>query len=299
MEPKTFKIEEQPNIRLDSFLASQLKDYSRTHLKNLINSGNVLVNNKNVKPHYTLRKDDEVSISFPDKVESSLLGEDIPLDIIYEDKDVIVLNKPAGLVVHPGAGNDKSTLVNALLNHTKDLSDINPERPGIVHRLDMETSGVMVVAKNNFTHLELAKQFKDHSIKRRYIALVKGLIDFKEGIVDVPIDRHPVNRQKMLVRFSPEARTAETYYRVIKKFDDFTLVELLPKTGRTHQLRVHMAHLKHPIMGDSKYGNKHNFSRLALHAKDLGFFHPGKEKFVEFSSELPKEMKATIGNIKV
>lgn len=297
MEKKSFKVEQDSaNLRIDAFLAAQLKDYSRTSLKNLIINGKVLVNKKKIKPHYCLKINDEIELEIPPKNEISLIAQDIPLEIIYEDEDVIVLNKPAGMVVHPGAGNYTSTLVNALLYHTKDLSDINPTRAGIVHRLDKETSGLMVVAKNNFTHLELTKQFKKHSIKRRYIALVKGNVEFKEGLIDLPIDRHRLRRKEMAISFNPEAKEAQTYYRRIKNFGDFTLLELTPKTGRTHQLRVHLAYLKHHILGDSKYGNKNEFPRLALHAKDLGFLHPRKNKFLEFSSPLPQEMKKIIGN---
>ncbi|MFH1621927.1 MAG: RluA family pseudouridine synthase [Candidatus Omnitrophota bacterium] len=291
--------QDSARLRIDVFLAKHLKDHSRTSLKNLIVEGLVLVNKKNIKPHYCLKLDDEIDIDIPDKKEFTLSAQNISLEIIYEDEDVIVVNKPEGMVVHPGAGNKESTLVNALLYHTKDLSDINPERPGIVHRLDKETSGVMVVAKNNFTHLELVKQFKDHSIKRRYIALVRGKVEFKEGVIDLPISRHPLKRKAMAVSFDSRSRQAQTFYRTIKHFDKFTLLELIPKTGRTHQLRVHLAYSKHPILGDSKYGNKKEFPRLALHAKDLGFFHPRKEKFLEFNSSLPKEMQSAIGNITV
>lgn len=298
MEKKSFKVDQDfANSRIDVFLARQLKDYSRTSLKNLVIGGKVLVNKKKIKPHYCLKLSDEIELEIPLKEEISLGAEEIPLEIIYEDQDVIVVNKASGVVVHPGAGNYKSTLVNALLFHTKELSDINPERPGIVHRLDKETSGLMVIAKNNFTHLELTKQFKKHSIKRRYIALVEGKVEFKEGVIDLPIDRHHFRRKEMAISFSPNAKEAKTFYRRIKSFGDFTLLELIPKTGRTHQLRVHLAYLKHPILGDSKYGNKKEFPRLALHAKDLGFFHPRKNKFLEFSSPLPQEIKDAIGNV--
>ena len=157
----------------------------------------------------------------------------------------------------------------------------------------------MVIAKNNFTHLELVKQFKVHSIKRRYIALVRGRVEFKEGVIDLPIHRHPLKRKSMSVSFNPDAKNAQTFYRVLKRFDNFTLLELFPKTGRTHQLRVHLAYLKHPILGDGKYGNKNEFPRLALHAKDLGFSHPRKGQFLEFISSLPQEMRDVIGNVKV
>ena len=298
MEKQSFKVDElSADSRIDVFLAARLEDFSRTSLKDLIIDGYVLVNKKKIKPHYHLKIEDEVEIEIPAKKEFSLLPQDIPLDIIYEDEDLLVVNKPSGLVVHPGAGNLSSTLVNALLHHTKELSDISPQRPGIVHRLDKDTSGLIVIAKNNFTHLELTKQFKEHSIKRRYIALVKGKVEFKEGVIDLPIHRHPLKRKSMSVSFEPDAKKAETRYKIIKRFDDFTLLELIPKTGRTHQLRVHLSYLKHPVLGDSKYGNKDDFPRLALHAKDLGFFHPRKGQFVEFTSSLPKEIKEVIGNI--
>ena len=300
MEKQNFKVDQESvGLRIDVFLARQLKDQSRTSLKNLIVAGHVLVNKKKIKPHYCLKIGDEIDIEIPPKQETSLVSENIPLDIIFEDEDLLVVNKPEGMVVHPGAGNPKETLVNALLHHTKDLSDVNPERPGIVHRLDKETSGLMVVAKNNFSHLELSKQFRIHLIKRRYIALVRGRVEFKEGVIDVPINRHPVRRKNMSVSFAPDAKEAQTYYRTVKRFEDFTLLELLPKTGRTHQLRVHLAYLKHPILGDSKYGNKKDFPRLALHAKDLGFRHPRKEEFLEFTSPLPQEIKKAIGDTAV
>ncbi|MDD5006110.1 MAG: RluA family pseudouridine synthase [Candidatus Omnitrophica bacterium] len=300
MEKKNFKVDqESANLRIDVFLASVLKDYSRTSLKDLIIKERILVNGKKIKPHYCLKANDEIEVEIPAKKEISLSPENIPLDIIYEDRDLLVVNKPAGMVVHPGAGNAESTLVNALLHHTKELSDINPQRPGIVHRLDKETSGIMVVAKNNFTHLELVKQFKTHSINRRYIALVKGKVEFKEGIIDLSISRHPFKRKEMAVSFSPQAKKAQTFYRIIKRFEDFTLLELIPKTGRTHQLRVHLAYLKHPILGDTKYGNKSEFPRLALHAKDLGFYHPQKKQFLEFTSSLPSQMSSAIGQTEV
>lgn len=298
MEKQNFTItQDSVDLRVDIFLARSLPSYSRTRLKDLINSGEVLVNKKKIKPHYRLKINDAVEVVIPSLKDTSLIAENIPLDILYEDDDVIVLNKPNGIVVHPAAGNPKSTLVNALLYHTKQLSNINPQRPGIVHRLDKETSGVMVVAKNNFAHLELARQFRKHLIKRRYIALVKGKVEFKEGVIDLPISRHPLYRKKMAVSFQPDTKNAQTYYRTIKRFDKFSLLELIPKTGRTHQLRVHLSYLKHPILGDTKYGSKSDFPRLALHAKDLGFNHPQTQQFLEFSSCLPPEIKEAIGNI--
>lgn len=300
MEKQAFTIDQDSNhVRIDVFLAKNCKGHSRTRIKFLIQSGYVTINKKAIKPHYCLKAGDAVAVRIPPPKTSTLSAENIPLEILYEDSDVIVLNKPCGMVVHPAAGNQSATLVNALLNHTKELSDINPERPGIVHRLDKETSGVMVVAKNNFTHLELVKQFKVHSIKRRYIALVKGRVEFREGMVDVPISRHPFHRKKMAVSFEPHTKSAQTRYRTVKRFDGFSLLELFPHTGRTHQLRVHLAYLKHPILGDSKYGNKNDFPRLALHAKDLGFYHPQKKQFLEVSSPLPPSMQAAIGEVNI
>lgn len=300
MEQKKSLIEAtEANTRLDLFLTKQERELSRTLAKDLILKGSVLVNGCKVKPHHKLKTNDVVEWRLPEKKDSGLESEKISLEIIHEDKDVLVLNKPSGLVVHPGAGNQTHTLVNALLFHTRELSSINPQRPGIVHRLDKDTSGVMVVAKNNRSHLELAKQFKDHSIERCYIALVSGLVEFDQGIIDVPIKRSGVDRKKMAVSFAGEARPAETFYKVLKRFSDFTALELFPQTGRTHQLRVHLSYLGHPVLGDATYGNKKNFPRLALHAKDLGFAHPTTKKFMKFSSPLPPEMKAAIPGVKL
>ncbi|QAT17253.1 ribosomal large subunit pseudouridine synthase D [Candidatus Velamenicoccus archaeovorus] len=291
--------EEAVNTRLDIFLAKSEPDFSRTFIKDWILKGKVFVNGQAAKPHYRLKARDELSWETPQVQQTQILGQDIPLDILYEDNDVIVINKPTGMVVHPGAGQETHTLVHALLYHCGELSSISKERPGIVHRLDKETSGVMVAAKNNQAHLNLVRQFKKHSIRRRYIALVEGSVPFDEGIVDVPLKRHAIDRQKMSVSFSDEAKEARTFYRVLGRFKDYTAVELLPETGRTHQLRVHMSYLGHPILGDTVYGRKKNFSRLALHAKDLGFEHPATKEPVEFSSPLPPEMKKAMPGLKV
>ncbi len=300
MEEKSYLIEPQDaNVRIDTFLTQREPQVSRTKVKDLILEGIVLVNGISVKPHYKLKVRDKLTWNIPEAPACLLEPEDIPLSIIFEDNDVIVLDKPAGLVVHPGAGNQAHTLVNALLFHTRELSDINPQRPGIVHRLDKETSGVMVVAKNNAAHLELAKQFKKHSIERRYIALVEGEVAFDEGVVDVPIKRHGFDRRKMAVSFADEAKAAHTSYKVLKRYKDFSAVELFPQTGRTHQLRVHLSYLGHPVLGDSIYGKKKNFPRLALHAKDLGFLHPSTGEFMKFESSLPPEMKSAMPGLKI
>ena len=213
------------------------------------------------------------------------------IKIVYEDDNIIVINKPAGLVVHPAPGNYEHTLVNALIYCFKNLSDINPQRPGIVHRLDKETSGLLVIAKNNTTHLALARQFAKHSIKRKYIALVKGKMEFDEDIIELPIGRHPRRRKNMAVGFAKGTKYAKTHYRTLKRKEDCSLLELEPFTGRTHQLRVHLAFIGHPILGDAKYGKGNGSKRMCLHAKYIGFLHPSSGKFVEFSSDTPSEFK--------
>ncbi|MCM8801477.1 MAG: RluA family pseudouridine synthase [Candidatus Omnitrophica bacterium] len=291
---KAIITEEDKGIRLDLFLVDFLKTkeagLSRTFIKNLILEGNVKSNiTKQLKPHYKVRLGEELSIILEDRKTFELLPENIPLEIIYEDKDLAVINKKAGLVVHPGAGNYQHTLVNALLYYFKDLSSVNPQRPGIVHRLDKDTSGLLVIAKNNYTHLILAKQFAQHAIKRKYIALVKGKVEFNEDIIELPIVRDPLKRKKMSVGFSKQARYAKTYYRTLCRTEEFSLLELEPFTGRTHQLRVHLAYLGHPILGDTKYGKNNQFIRLALHAKSIAFVHPVKKQIMEFDSRLPSE----------
>ncbi|MDD2688692.1 MAG: RluA family pseudouridine synthase [Candidatus Omnitrophica bacterium] len=281
--------------RLDSYLSDFSKEkklgLSRESLKKLILQGGVLLNNGLIKPHYKLKSDDEIRINIEDKKTETPEAEDISLDVVYEDRDLAVINKPSGLVVHPAPGNYEHTLVNALLHRFKDLSSVNPKRPGIVHRLDKETSGLLVIAKNNFAHLALAEQFAKHTIKRKYIALVKGKMEFDENVIEAPIGRHPLKRKSMSVGFGSKTKYAKTYYRTLKRTDEFSLLELEPFTGRTHQLRVHLAFLGHPILGDNKYGRKDEFSRLALHAQKIAFLHPATGKLLEFSSELPGEFR--------
>ncbi len=300
MEEKTFLIiPEFANTRIDVFLKSQEPDFSRTNVKEIILSGKVHVNGNVVKAHYKLKDGDRVVWQPPQERDARLEREDIPLNILYEDDDILVVDKPSGMVVHPGAGNYGHTLANALLFHTQKLSSLSPDRPGIVHRLDKDTSGVLVVAKNNSAHLNLAKQFKKHTIERRYIALVEGKVEFDEGVIDVPIKRHSIDRKKMSVSFADEAKQAHTNYKVLKRFNDYTAVELFPQTGRTHQLRVHLSYIGHPVLGDLTYGRKKNFSRLALHAIDLGFQHPSSGDFVKFSAKLPSEIKEAMPGVKV
>lgn len=286
---------ERLDIFLMIFFQKEKTPFSRTAVKNFILQGKVISDRNAVtKPHHKVKPQEEYRVVIDEKKPGEPVREDIPLDIVYEDEDVAVINKQPGLVVHPGAGNREHTLVNALLYHIEQLSDINPDRPGIVHRLDKETSGLLVIAKNNAAHLSLSKQFAEHTIKRRYIALVRGRVEFDEDVIEIPIARHPYMRKKMSVSFSGESRYAKTRYKTIKRTDAFSLLELEPFTGRTHQLRVHLAFLGHPILGDAKYGRDNAFKRLALHACCIGFIHPRTAKYLEFSSDMPQEFKELI-----
>ncbi|MDD2679548.1 MAG: RluA family pseudouridine synthase [Candidatus Omnitrophica bacterium] len=294
MREYTLKVsKEQEGRRLDLLLSAFSKEHnlglSRTAIQDLISREKITVKDSfRAKAHYKVKPADKIRIIIEDKVKSALKAEKIPLEIIYEDKDLAVINKPIGLVVHPAPGNYEHTLVNALLARFKELSDINPQRPGIVHRLDKDTSGVMVIAKNNSSHLKLSRQFAEHSIKRKYVAVVKGKMKFDENVIEAPIARHALKRENMAVNFSTHARYAKTYYRTLKRTDALSLLQLEPFTGRTHQLRVHLAFIGHPVLGDKKYGKSGEFRRLALHAQALGFIHPSTGKFVEFHSSLPQ-----------
>lgn len=279
--------------RLDIFLTKELSDIgSRSFLKKLIDAGRVKLNKKVVKAHHKVAEGDEVFVEVPDEFlePQDLEPQDIALDIFYEDEYLLVVNKPPGMLVHPAAGIYKGTLVNALLFHCAKLSEGSaPLRQGIVHRLDQETSGLMVVAKDNKTHSFLANQFAEHTVKKCYWAIVDGKVEFDEGMIEAPLGRDRFHREKKAVLFDDSAKYAMTTYRVRKRFARATLVELFPKTGRTHQLRVHMSYLRHPVLGDEKYGRHKNFSRLALHAKTLGFLHPKTKRFIEFTCRPPKE----------
>ncbi|MGA2774632.1 MAG: RluA family pseudouridine synthase [Candidatus Omnitrophota bacterium] len=280
--------------RLDLFLMDALKmlepGLSRTAVQKIILKGKVRVGGvENTKPHHKVKDDDEIKVVIEDKKEGGIKAEDITLDVIYEDEDIAVINKDAGIVVHPAPGNYEHTMVNALLYRFKKISDINPGRPGIVHRLDKETSGLLVIAKNNAAHLHLTKQFAQHSIERKYVAVVSGKVEFDEHIIEASIGRHPFKRTNMSVNFSDKSKYARTYYRTLRRSDSLSLLELKPFTGRTHQLRVHLAFIGHPVLGDIKYGRKGKYIRMFLHAKEIGFIHPRTNKFVKFSTEIPKE----------
>ncbi|MDF2883452.1 MAG: pseudouridine synthase [Clostridiaceae bacterium] len=297
MEIINFTIEESlNNVRLDTALSKLIEDKSRSFFQNLIEENNVTVNNAAKKSNHKLKTGDKVQVIIPDPVNLKVEAEDIPLDILYEDKDLIVVNKPQGMVVHPANGNLTGTLVNALLNHCSDLSGINGVvRPGIVHRIDKDTSGILVVAKNDYSHNKLAEQLKNHSMTREYTALVEGIIQKDNGTVDAPLGRHPVDRLKIAVLEG--GRRAVTHYSVLERFNKNTLVCCNLETGRTHQIRVHMSYIGHPLVGDPVYGYKKqrfNLNGQLLHARKLGFIHPTTGEYMEFNSHIPEEFKKVI-----
>ncbi|MEA3465859.1 MAG: RluA family pseudouridine synthase [Thermodesulfobacteriota bacterium] len=293
--------------RLDRFLSRVLPDISRSQLKKLIDQQQIVVDGDAVKAGLRLRGGETVVVTIPPVEETDAVAQDIPLEILYEDCDLIVINKAAGMVVHPACGHASGTLVNALLFHCGDLSGINGEmRPGIVHRLDKDTSGVMVATKNDTTHNHLAAQFKAHSINRRYVALVHGRVQDERGIVDQPIGRHPTQRKKMSSK-GRNGRNAVTHWKVLRRYDSdsLTLLEMRLETGRTHQIRVHFSEQNLPLVGDPLYGNKtrinaindiavrqrvQQFQRQALHARLLGFIHPRSCEYMEFTTPIPEDM---------
>ena len=278
--------------RIDKCLNVLVDSFSRSFIQKLIKDNEVFVNEKCVKANYKVKMDDEIVFYVPKSVEPEISAQNIPLDILYEDADVIVVNKPKGMVVHPAAGHYTDTLVNAVLYHCKgELSGINGVlRPGIVHRIDMDTTGSLIICKNDVAHNELAKQFKEHSIERTYHAIVCGVLKDEEGTIDMPIGRHPVDRKKMSIN-TKNGKRAVTHYKVLKRFEKYTYVECRLETGRTHQIRVHMASIGHPLLGDSVYSNQKSPFRLqgqTLHAKTLGFIHPTTNEFVLVDAPLPE-----------
>ena len=269
--------DEDDLIRIDKFIANVASDLTRSRIQGLISDGNITVNDKIVKANYKVREQDIINILIPDAVPVDIPAEDIPLDIVYEDDDILIVNKPKGMVVHPAPGHYTGTLVNALMHHCKDnLSGINGElRPGIVHRIDMDTTGLLVVCKNDKAHNFVAEQLKEHSITRKYQAIVYNAFKDEEGTVEGNIGRHPNDRKKMTI--TPNGKEAITHYKVLKNMGKYTLIECQLETGRTHQIRVHMSSINHPLLGDEIYGPKTCPFKLqgqVLHAKSLGFIHP-------------------------
>ncbi len=286
--------ETQAGERLDIFLAKNCAECSsRTAARRLIDEHHVTVNGQDVRAHHKVHTGENIVIAIPVPTESGIVSpEQIVLDIIYEDEHLLVINKPLGMLSHPVHGQNTGTLVNAIMHHCQSLSSLNdPDRPGIVHRLDRETSGIIITVKNNKAHAILAKQFENRQVVKKYVAIVKGYLGLDEGMIDAPIARHAVHFDKKTVSYDTEkGRPAQTFYKVIKRIGEkATMVALFPKTGRTHQLRVHMKYLGHPILGDEKYGSGRSFPRLALHAQCIGFHHPVHGYFMECSVPLPEE----------
>lgn len=292
---------DEQGLRIDVLLAKRFPELSRSHLQKLIADDLVTVNGKLTKANYKVQAEDSIRIIFPEAKPVEIAAEAIPLDILYEDADIIVINKPRGMVVHPAAGNYAGTLVNALLEHCQDLSGINGEiRPGIVHRLDKDTSGVMVAAKNDRAHIALAEQIKNRTASRKYLAIVHGTIAEEQGIINAPIGRHPSDRKKMAVTFS-NSKEAITRFRVIERFINYTLVECKLQTGRTHQIRVHMQYIGHPVVGDPKYGpEKKRFaiSGQALHSAELSLKHPNSGEELLLTAPVPPDMADILTKLK-
>jgi 23S rRNA pseudouridine1911/1915/1917 synthase len=298
--------QEEQGQRIDKYLSLKRDlGLTRSRIEKLVAEGQVVVNGGKVKPSYKVKLGERILVMVPPPQQSDACPENIPLKVIYEDDDLMVVNKPRGMVVHPAAGNFQGTLVNALLYHCKNLSGIGGKiRPGIVHRLDKDTSGLIVVAKNDFTHQSLSKQFKDKVVLKKYVALVLGEVKQKEGLIETRIGRHPKQRKKMAVISAParlQGRAAVTLYKVLEHFPGYTLLELTLKTGRTHQIRVHLHYLGHPVVGDPVYGGHKNalgFKQQLLHAKTLGFTHPRSGRYLVFECPLPEDMEAMIRRVR-
>ena len=290
---------EDAGSRIDKYISDNIAELTRSAVQGLIEKGLVLVNGKEVSKNCKLKAGDEVSVEIPEPEPMDAVPEDIPLDIVYEDNDLLVVNKPKGMVVHPAHGNYTGTLVNALLHHCGDsLSGINGViRPGIVHRIDKNTSGLLIVAKNDASHLKLAEQIKAHSFTREYEAIACGYFKDTEGTVDTPIGRHKTDRKKMCVT-TENSRNAVTHYSVIKQYGGYAHVRLRLETGRTHQIRVHLSYIGHPVLGDDVYGKPYKgIEGQCLHARKIGFVHPSTGEYMEFESELPDYFTAILAKL--
>lgn len=288
-------------VRLDKYLADNLEEYSRSYLNKLIKEELILVNGKKSKPKYNVQENDKVDITIPEPIELKVEAENIPIEIVYEDEDLAIVNKPKNMVVHPAPGNYSGTLVNALLYKLDHLSSINGvKRPGIVHRIDKNTTGLLMIAKTNLAHNSLAEQLKQHTTHRVYHSIVYGNVKDDEGRINLPIGRHPKDRKKMTVTYE-NSRNAITNFKVIERFGDYTYIQNKLETGRTHQIRVHMAHLGHPLLGDDVYGpkkSKYTLVGQTLHAKEIGFVHPRTGKYMQFESELPEYFQKLLSNFR-
>lgn len=296
MKNKEIYIEAEVNKRLDLYLSDVISNISRTEIQKLIKNGNILVNGKKKKAKYLPKPGDKIIIQVPKVKKVEILPENIPLDIIYEDDDIAVINKPQGMIVHPARGIYSKTLVNSLLYNFKKLSSAGGKfRPGIVHRLDKDTSGLLIIAKNDFSHQILSKEFMNRSVKREYIVLVEGVVDLDEGTIDEPIGRNPKDRRKRAVVYK-HSRPATTYYKVLERFEKYTLLKASLETGRTHQIRVHFAHINHSVVGDPMYAKKDKFNLKGqlLHSVSIGFNHPRSGEYMEFSTEIPERFKKII-----
>lgn len=294
MKMESFEVEaEQEGERLDKFLSIIYPEFSRAFFQKLIKSKQVSINETPQKASYCVKIDDIVTVEIPDAVETTIEPENIPLDILYEDDDVLIVNKPKGMVVHPSAGHYSGTLVNAIMYHCKDtLSGINGEiRPGIVHRIDMDTTGSLIVCKNDEAHVNIAQQIKEHSVNRIYVGIVCGNVKEDSGTVEGAIGRHPIERKKMAIN-EKNGKPAITHYKVLERFKNYTYMQFKLETGRTHQIRVHMASIGHPLLGDTLYSSgRLPFKHLqgqCLHAKTIGFIHPKTGEYMEYSAPLPE-----------
>lgn len=293
MDTRTFVIDEHYHqVRIDRCLAEMIADHSRSYLQKLLKEGRISVNGKAVKANHKVSSGEQITVEIPAAQTPDIAAEDLPLDILYEDEDLLVVNKAKGMVVHPAAGHYSGTLVNALMYHCRgQLSGINGVmRPGIVHRIDRDTTGSLIVCKNDTAHQSIAEQLKEHRVNRRYHAIVHGVLKTDEGTIDAPIGRHPVDRKKMAVNHK-NGKEAVTHYRVLERFRQFTYIECRLETGRTHQIRVHLASIGHPLLGDQVYGPGRPPSSLegqTLHAKILGFEHPTKGVYIETDAPLPE-----------